>query len=61
MGGVKKGHIRITTSNVNGAGIYKGGSVLVFEKIAILLSGNIFFIDILNGTTHTYDDYVRTQ
>ena len=40
-------------------GVYEGGGVLVFGKIAILLSGNIFFIDILNETTHNRYDYVQ--
>ena len=58
MGGVKNGHIRITTSNIDTAGLCEGGDVLVLE---ILLPGNIFFIDILNETTHNCYDYVRTQ
>ena len=39
-------------------GVYEGGGVLVFGKIAILLSGNIFCIDILYEITHNCYDYV---
>ena len=48
VGCVKKGHILTTTSNPDGVGIYKGGGILVFEPIAIVLSGKFFFVDILN-------------
>ena len=48
VGGVKKGHISITTSDSDGVGVYKRGGMLVFQPIAIVLSGKLFFIDILN-------------
>ena len=47
VGGVKKGHIRITTSDLMGLVYMNGSDILGLEQIAILLSGNIFFIDIL--------------
>ena len=59
MGRVKKGHMQISTSDIHGAGVYEGGDVLVFKKIAILLSGNTFFTDILNETTHNCYDYIQ--
>ena len=59
IGGMNKGHMQIIVSDVDGVGIYKGGDIFILEKIAILLSGNILFTDILNETTHNCYDHVQ--
>ena len=50
MGGVKRGHKSMNTSDTDMVDAYEGHCVFDSELTTILLSGKIFVIDVLNET-----------